>query len=40
MSYDAHGNTTEISDQTLSYDVADRHVGTELDDGTTGLIGK
>jgi RHS repeat-associated protein len=35
MSYDSHGNTTEIGDQTLSYDVADRHVGTELDDGTT-----
>jgi RHS repeat-associated protein len=35
LSYDAHGNTTELADQTLSYDVSDRHVGTELDDGTS-----
>jgi RHS repeat-associated protein len=35
LAYDAHGDTTRLADQTLSYDVADRHVGTVLDDGTT-----
>ncbi len=34
LAYDAHGNTTVLADQTLTYDVADRHVKTELDDGT------
>jgi len=33
--YDGHGNTTVLADQTLTYDVADRHVGTALADGTT-----
>ena len=35
LAYDSHGNTTVLADQTLSYDVADRHIGTVLDDGTT-----
>ncbi len=35
MSYDAHGNTTKLADQTLSYDVVDRHYRTVLTDGTT-----
>jgi len=35
LGYDEHGSTTRLADQTLSYDVADRHVGTVLDDGTT-----
>jgi RHS repeat-associated protein len=34
LAYDAHGNTTTLADQTLSYDVADRHIETELLDGT------
>jgi len=34
LAYDAHGNTTRLADQTLTYDVADRHVKTVLDDGT------
>jgi RHS repeat-associated protein len=32
--YDDHGNTTVLADQTLTYDVADRHVKTVLDDNT------
>lgn len=32
--YDAHGNTTTLADQTLSYDGADRHATTTLSDGT------
>ncbi len=35
LAYDAHGNTTRLADQTLFYDVADRHYKTVLDDGTT-----
>ncbi len=34
LAYDAHGNVTTLADQTLSYDVADRHMGTTLTDGT------
>jgi RHS repeat-associated protein len=34
LAYDSHGNTTTLADQTLTYDVAGRHVGTELIDGT------
>ncbi|MCU1523680.1 MAG: hypothetical protein JWO18_574 [Microbacteriaceae bacterium] len=33
--YDAHGNTTTLADQSLSYDVADQHMKTVLTDGTT-----
>jgi RHS repeat-associated protein len=33
--YDSHGNTTKLADQTLGYDVSDRHMTTTLDDGTT-----
>ncbi|MEQ1736974.1 MAG: hypothetical protein ABL886_11305, partial [Rhodoglobus sp.] len=33
--YDTHGNTTTLADQTLAYDVADRHMKTTLSDGTT-----
>jgi large repetitive protein len=35
LAYDAHGNTTRLADQTLYYDVADRHYKTVLTDGTT-----
>ncbi len=35
--YDAHGNTTRLADQLITYDVADRHLSTLLDDGTTVL---
>jgi len=34
LAYDAHGNTTRLADQQLTYDVSDRHVETVLDDGT------
>ena len=34
IAYDSHGNTTKLVDQTLAYDVTDRHVGTTLADGT------
>jgi RHS repeat-associated protein len=34
LAYDAHVNTTVLADQTLTYDVTDRHVKTVLDDGT------
>lgn len=35
LAYDAHGNTTRLADQTLTYDVADRHLKTVLSNGTT-----
>jgi hypothetical protein len=35
LAYDDHGNTTVLADQTLTYDVADRHVKTVLTDGTS-----
>lgn len=35
LTYDAHGNTIKLADQTLAYDVADRHLQTTLTDGTT-----
>ena len=35
LQYDAHGNTVKFLDQTLTYDVADRHMSTTLADGTT-----
>jgi RHS repeat-associated protein len=35
LAYDTHGNTTKLADQTLTYDVADRHMSTVLADGTT-----
>jgi hypothetical protein len=35
LAYDTHGNTTRLGNQTLTYDVADRHTKTVLDDGTT-----
>jgi RHS repeat-associated protein len=34
LGYDDHSNTTVLADQTLTYDVTDRHVGTLLADGT------
>jgi RHS repeat-associated protein len=37
LRYDAHGNTTRLADQTLTYDVADRHVRTVLDNNTVTL---
>ena len=35
LAYDAHGNTTRLADQQITYDVADRHLTTIPDDGTT-----
>jgi RHS repeat-associated protein len=35
LRYDDHGNTTRLADQALTYDAADRHLKTVLDDGTT-----
>ena len=35
LGYDSHGNTSTLADQQLTYDVADRHVGTTLTDGTS-----
>lgn len=35
LGYDAHGNTSKLADQTLSYDVTDQHLKTVLADGTT-----
>ena len=35
LAYDSHGNTTRLADQQMTYDVADRHMSTILDDGTT-----
>lgn len=35
LACDTHGNTSRLADQTPTDDVADRHVGTVLDDGTT-----
>lgn len=32
--YDGHGNMTRLADQQMTYDVADRHMSTTLDDGT------
>jgi RHS repeat-associated protein len=34
LAYDAHGNTTTMADQTLSYDATDAHAKTTLADGT------
>lgn len=34
LAYDAHGNTTRLGDQTLAYDISNRHIRTTLDDGT------
>jgi large repetitive protein len=35
LAYDAHGNTTTLADQTMTYDTGDRHLTTTLTDGTT-----
>jgi len=34
ISYDSHGNTTKLVNQTLAYDITDRHTRTTLSDGT------
>jgi len=33
--YDSHGNTIVLADQSMTYDVADRHMSTRLTNGTT-----
>ena len=38
VTYDVRGNTTRLGDMRLSYDAANRHVGTTYDDGTTVQI--
>jgi len=35
IDYDDHGNTTVLADQTMTYDVSDRHMSTRLSNGTT-----
>jgi RHS repeat-associated protein len=35
LGYDSHGNTTTLANQSIAYDVTDRHAQTVLDDGTT-----
>ena len=37
IAYDSHGNTTVLADQSMTYDVADRHMSTRLTNGTTVL---
>lgn len=37
LSYDSHGNTTKLADQTMTYDSADRHVSTTTTQATTSL---
>ncbi|MGV3711859.1 PA14 domain-containing protein [Pseudolysinimonas sp.] len=37
LAYDAHGNTTVLADQVLTYDGADRHVGTRLTNNSASL---
>ncbi|WP_152970266.1 PA14 domain-containing protein [Frigoribacterium sp. RIT-PI-h] len=34
ITYDAHGNTTRLADQVMTYDSLDRHLTTVLDDGS------
>jgi len=35
LAYDAHGNTVQLADETLSYDGGDRHTATKLADGSS-----
>ncbi|CAN5813671.1 hypothetical protein BH23ACT12_BH23ACT12_02670 [soil metagenome] len=35
IAYDSHGNTTRLGNQTLAYDLADRHVSSEVSGGAT-----
>jgi large repetitive protein len=35
LAYDTHGNTIKLADQSITYDLADRHMSTTLADGTT-----
>jgi len=35
LGYDSHGNTATLANQSIAYDVTDRHTQTVLDDGTT-----
>jgi len=34
LAYDSHGNTIVLADQSMTYDVADRHMSTRLTNGT------
>ncbi len=36
LQYDAHGNTTTLGNQVMTYDVADRHLSTTVTD-TAGI---
>ncbi len=39
LQYDAHGNTTTLGNQSMTYDVADRHMSTTVvDGGTTSAV--
>ena len=38
MAYDAHGHTVSMANQSMTYDVADRHISTTVIDGTTTTI--
>ena len=35
IAYDSHGKTIVSADQSMTYDVADRHMSTRLTDGTS-----
>ena len=35
LTYDTRGNTVKLADQSLTYDISDRHMGTAFTDGTT-----
>jgi RHS repeat-associated protein len=37
LAYDPHGNTLTLADQTMTYDVADRHTSTRISNGTAAL---
>ncbi len=36
--YDSHGNTVVLADQTMTYDVADRHISTVVKDATGVVV--
>jgi RHS repeat-associated protein len=38
LAYDAHGNTTVLADQVMTYDVADQHVTTTVPGGTVTYL--
>jgi RHS repeat-associated protein len=37
LAYDAHGNTTQLANQAMTYDVADQHLTTTVEDTVDGV---